>query len=175
MAKTVVGLFDTAADAQSAIQELIDTGWPREDISIIAGNTGKEQSILAGADTTRPAVKEAEKGAVIGGLAGLFLGLSELAVPGVGLVIVGGWLATILLGAGIGAAAGGLVGALVEVGVHHEEASHLAEGVRRGGTLVTVRADDSRMKAAIDILNRHHAVNIRERATQWQQERKNQP
>ena len=43
-----------------------------------------------------------------------------------------------LAGAGIGAAAGGLLGALTGMGIPEEEAHVYAEGVRRGGTLVTV-------------------------------------
>ena len=34
MAKTVVGLFDTAAEAQSVVQELINSGFQRNDISL---------------------------------------------------------------------------------------------------------------------------------------------
>jgi uncharacterized membrane protein len=156
---TVVGLFDNAADAQSAVEELIAGGWTREDISAVT-----PQQAPGNAEAAHFAVKETERGAVIGGLAGLLLGMSEFAVPGVGLVLVGGWLAAALLGAGVGAAAGGLVGLLVEAGVPHEEAGPIAESVRQGGTLVTVKADEDRSEMAEDILRRHHARHIRKRA-----------
>jgi uncharacterized membrane protein len=158
---TVTGLFDTRDDAQSAVQELIDSGWGQEDIGMVAARSDSDHP-----EVTNLAVKDAEKGAVVGGLAGLFLGLSELALPGVGPVLAGGWLVTALLGAGVGAATGGLVGALVELGVSHEEAKHLAEGVRRGGTLVTIKATEDRVGAVEDILRHHRAVNIQERAVQ---------
>lgn len=45
-------------------------------------------------------------------------------------------------GAGIGAATGGIVGALVDAGVDHEHAAVYSETVRRGGTMVTVRVPD---------------------------------
>ena len=38
MAKTVVGLFDTAAEAQSVVQELINSGFQRNDISLVAND-----------------------------------------------------------------------------------------------------------------------------------------
>jgi hypothetical protein len=38
-----------------------------------------------------------------------------------------------------GGAAGGVVGALIEAGVSENDAAGYAEGVRRGGTLVTIR------------------------------------
>ena len=60
-----------------------------------------------------------------------------------------GWLASTAAGAAVGslvgAAAGGLVGALTHAGVSKDDADAYAEGVRRGGTLVTVRAKDDAM------------------------------
>ena len=44
------------------------------------------------------------------------------------------------------------------------------EGVRRGGTLVTVRTDDARASTAMDILEEHGSVDIDERAQGWRSE-----
>ena len=51
-------------------------------------------------------------GAVIGGIAGLAVGLGAIAIPGIGAAIAAGPLAVAIGGAGIGAAAGGIIGAL---------------------------------------------------------------
>lgn len=161
---TVTGLFDNPADAESAVQELVQGGWPREDIGVVTSHTAVGETHKA----AHLAVKDAEKGAIVGGLAGLFLGLTELAIPGVGLVLVGGWLAVTLIGAGVGAATGGLAGALVEAGVSHAEAGHLAEGIRKGGTLVTLQSATERVTAAEDVLRRHHAVNVQDSIAQSQ-------
>ena len=64
--------------------------------------------------------------------------------------------------AAAGGVAGGILGALTEAGVSEEDAQVYAEGVRRGGTLLTVRvpeADQARVEAILD----RSAVNIRER------------
>ena len=45
---------------------------------------------------------------------------------------------------GAGAAAGGLLGSLTGAGVGEEDAHVHAEGVRRGGTMLTARVDESR-------------------------------
>ena len=37
---TVTGLFDTPADAQSAVRELIHAGWRREEIGLVTASTG---------------------------------------------------------------------------------------------------------------------------------------
>src|SRR5690606_38716981 len=101
-------------------------------------------------------------GAVLGGLGGLLVGLGALTIPGIGPVIAAGPLAaalTGLAGAGAGAVAGGvtggLIGALTGLGVPEENAQYYAEGIRRGGVLVTARVADNRTSEAVDILNRY--------------------
>jgi uncharacterized protein (TIGR02271 family) len=182
MAKTVVGLFDNFADAQHVAQELMDHGFPREDISVVANQdavgrermVGDEQGTQAGDYAGTGAVS----GTVLGGALGALVGAGLLAIPGIGPVLAAGPLAAAVgtasatigagaLGAGIGAAAGGLVGGLIGFGVPEEQASYYAEGVRRGGTLVTVTTDDQRAKTAYDIMRRHNVINIEDRAAQW--------
>jgi hypothetical protein len=53
---------------------------------------------------------------------------------------VAGPIATMLAGAAVSAAAGGLIGALVSKGVPEEDAHFFAEGLRRSGVLVIVNA-----------------------------------
>jgi len=152
---TIAGLFASSSQARSAYDDLIAEGWERDDISVV-GTTPENADM----EHHKILVKDAEKGAIVGGLAGLFLGLSELAVPGVGLLLVGGWIAAALIGAGVGAATGGLAGALVEAGISHEIAGELAEGVHRGEILLSVKTDESRAAIARTILQRHNAIRI---------------
>src|SRR6186713_259974 len=81
-------------------------------------------------------------GAAVGGTAGLLAGLGLLAIPGVGPVVAAGWLVATAAGAAAGGLTGGIIGALTQAGVSEEDAHVYAEGVRRGGTLVTARVDD---------------------------------
>jgi hypothetical protein len=74
-----------------------------------------------------------------------------------------------LVGAGVGAATGGVLGALIGAGIPEEDAHYYAEGVRRGGTLVTVSTDDVSGNTVYNIMRRHHAVDIDERGTQWRE------
>ena len=162
MTMTVTGLFDRVSDAQAAVQEFVEGGWTHESISVVTKEIGDAPTEESRPKVAGPVVKDAEKGAVIGGLAGLLLGMSELAVPGVGPVLVGGWLATTLLGVGLGAATGGLAGTLVELGMSHEHAAHLAGQIRQGATLVTVRTTEDTASQARDILARQGALHIHE-------------
>jgi uncharacterized protein (TIGR02271 family) len=111
--------------------------------------------------------KGAGTGAAIGGLAGLLLSLTALAIPGIGPVVAAGPLAAIIAGAGIGATAGGLISGLTRLGVPEDDANYYAEGVRRGGTLISVDAADDKAENAVAIMKRHGAVEIDKRAAEW--------
>jgi uncharacterized protein (TIGR02271 family) len=168
MAQTVIGLFDSLHEARRVVQELVDHGFRREDISIVAQHEGDVVTEREG-DRTSGAAVGAGAGAALGGLGGLLVGLGALAIPGIGPAIAAGPLVSALAGAGIGAAAGGLIGALTDLGVPEDEAHYYAEGVRRGGALVTVEADDAMADRAADIMTRYGAVDLEERAAQWRQ------
>lgn len=169
--KTIVGLFDHVSDAHAAIDDLVDAGVDRNDISFVMPDPDERYRTTLEGDgdqVAEGAIGGAAVGGVLGGLTGLLLGLGAFAIPGLGVIVAAGPLAAALTGAGVGALAGGLVGALVGWGVPEEEASYYAEGVRRGGTLVAVRATEDRVDEIADILSWHHPVNIEERASTWQ-------
>lgn len=54
------------------------------------------------------------------------------------------------------------------LGLPAEHVGYYSEGVRRGGYLVTVDADEAKVDQAVDVLEDHGAVNIEERAAEWQ-------
>jgi len=184
MAKTVVGLFDTIAEAQSVVQELVNSGFQRNDISLIANDAKGEYANYreasrevggTGSSTAEGAGAGAVGGGVLGGVFGLLVGVGALAIPGIGPVLAAGPLAaalgaagaSTLVGAGIGAAAGGIIGALVGAGIPEEDAGFYAEGVRRGGTLVLVKSSDDMAQRAYDAMRRYGAVDVDERSGSW--------
>lgn len=175
MAKTVVGLFDDPEEARRVAEELVDGGFPRSEIGVIANNTSDQFSTgtVAGDagyhHTGESAAKGAGTGAVVGGIAGLLIGFGAFVIPGIGPIVAAGPIAAALTGAGMGAVAGGLLGALTNLGVPENEAHYYAEGVRRGGALVTVRTDDASADRAAAIFHRHDAVDIDERGTHYQE------
>lgn len=182
MSKTVVGLFDTLEMAQHVVKDLVDAGFQRDDISLVANDASNQyskylsQSGQSGTHTTEDAVtgsQGASFGAVVGALTGALVGLGALAIPGIGPVLAAGPLLSALgggaIGAVAGAATGGVVASLVKTGIPEEEAQYYAEGVRRGGTLVLVNSVDNMAQRAADIMNRHNAVDVHERSAQWKQ------
>lgn len=161
MTRTVTGLFDSYDDATQAVRDLEAAGIPHRDISIVANNAENRWSAPTGRTAEKPgsgAATGASMGAALGGGAGLLAGLGLLAIPGLGPVVAAGWLAATAVGAVAGGAAGGLVGSLTSAGVNPEHAQIYAEGVRRGGSIVTARVDDALASRAESLLSDRGAI-----------------
>jgi len=169
--KTIVGLFDDMDLARTAALNVESAGISHNDVSVVANNEGGRylptDAAAAPVATGHAVGHDAKVGAEVGGVAGLLLGLTGLAIPGLGWIAGAGWLMGMVLGAGTGAIVGGLVGALTSVGVPETYASHYTEGVRRGGTLVAVKAPEELAQQVATILSQAGAVNIDERAATY--------
>ena len=135
------------------MRDLEAAGVPSSDISIVSNNSdnwfsknGSPKRVDRDGDGVDDRAEGAGEGAgigaAVGGAAGLLAGLGLLAIPGVGPVVAAGWLVATAAGAAAGGLTGGIIGALTQAGVSEEDAHVYAEGVRRGGTLVTARVDD---------------------------------
>ena len=163
--RTVSGLFETYHQATEALHALDAAGIKHTDVSLIANSP--EDITPEVRPVGKDAAAGAEVGAILGGAGGLLAGLGVLAIPGFGPVLAGGWLVATLVGAaagaGIGAATGGLVGLLTDAGVPKSDAQVYAEGVRRGGALVTARVGDPEVEKAEAVLIAAGAVDLAER------------
>src|ERR1044071_460528 len=162
---TVSRLYKDHDTGARVVAELERAGIPNRDISIISNNESGwfkgdgskriDRDADGVDDRAEGAATGAGVGATLGGVAGLLAGLGLLAIPGIGPVVAAGWLASTAAMATAGGTAGGLIGALTQSGHDENEARTSAEGVQRGGTLVTVRVDDSRSATAEAIMQRY--------------------
>ena len=150
MTRNVIGLFRDTNEAQAAIQDLESAGFSREHLNVIAydgsaadseGNELGEEHRERGCGrrSCGPAARTGRDGD-----------------PGVGPIIAAGPIVAALAGAGVGAATGGILGALSDMGVPGHEAKYYHEAVRHGGTLIIVPTEAEHI--AQDILDRHGAV-----------------
>jgi hypothetical protein len=180
MTVTISRLYDSYDNARAAVRDLEAAGVAHSDISIIASNadnwytderkatTYPDRDLDGKDDRAEAAGAGAGLGAAAGGVAGLLAGLGVMAIPGVGPVVAAGWLVSTLAGAGAGALTGGALGALTQAGVSKEDADIYAEGLRRGGAVVSARVPDRdapRLQALMD----RSAVNIGERGAAYRQ------
>ncbi|WNN87925.1 DUF1269 domain-containing protein [Gloeocapsopsis dulcis] len=74
-------------------------------------------------------------------------------IPGVGPFLAGGTIATTLAGAGIGAAAGGIVGALTGLGIPEEDAKAYSDRVSHGDYLVFIEGTAADIDRASTVLS----------------------
>ncbi|HEX6435309.1 MAG TPA: hypothetical protein VFZ87_13760 [Gemmatimonadales bacterium] len=155
--RTVVALFARVSQAHAAIQDLREAGFALEQIGVaMQERNGQPQPELPPASPDKDTTEQATVGAITGGVLGSLLGLiGSLLIPGIGPILVGGVMAS-LVGAGVGAATGGIVGTLAGVGVPEHDARYFDAGLRAGGTLVTVNPG-TRLEDALAILQRHEA------------------
>jgi hypothetical protein len=174
MTQTVSALYDTYDAARSAVNALEAAGVPHSDISIVANNSESWHRDDRPSNAAGGAGTGAGVGAAVGGVGGLLTGLGMMAIPGVGPVVAAGWLVATAVGAvagaAVGGATGGLVGSLTKEGVPEHDANLYAEGVRRGGTLVTARVADARASEAQGILQRRKYVDLNARGRIYRDE-----
>lgn len=175
MTKMLVALYEDLETARKVVSDLVAEDFDREKINLVAydpdGEYGKfleeNKTVTVGEPGTAEA---AGLGAIAGALGGLVVGLAAGVLPGIGPVLVGGTIGSGLIGAGVGAAAGSLVGVLVDLGLPEEKAEVYAEGVRRGGTLVTVTLPQEHVEKTQEILDDHDPIDMDRRSAQWHRE-----
>ncbi|HVY14239.1 MAG TPA: hypothetical protein VHB27_03355 [Rhodopila sp.] len=163
---TIARLYDDYDMATSVVRDLEAAGVPSGAITLVANaELGNRAVTPAGAGPTGSAGGAgAAVGTLLGGGAGLLAGIGSLAIPGFGPVVAAGWLVATLAGAGVGAAGGGLIGALAGAGVSSDQATVYAEGVRRGGTLVSARVEEAEVPRVEAVFDRYGSDD-------WQQRR----
>jgi hypothetical protein len=176
---TIVALFDHFEGAKAAIADIVNAGTPRDRISLLANDwKGEHPGLIGNPAFAREEVDEkseeqshtfvgAEVGVGLGGVLGLLAGVGTLALPGIGPLIAAGIWATVGAGAVGGGIVGGVIGALTEHGISDKDAHLYAEGLRRGGTLLTVRVPENGFDGIADILKKHGAVDIEKRGGAW--------
>ncbi len=164
--RRAVGTFSNRRDAEQALHELKNSGFPMDRVSVIAKDAdhkadvgGRPVQERVGNKADEGATTGAMTGGAVGGITGLLVGLGTLAIPGIGPIMLAGatatTLATTLAGAGIGAAAGGLLGALIGLGIPEERAKVYHQRVEQGHYLVMVEGTDAEISAAERIFNRY--------------------
>jgi hypothetical protein len=155
----VTHVYDDASTAREVVSALEDAGFTSSEISLVT-QRGDGVKTTTADDDHDGAKTGATIGLVAGTGAGLLASLGVLAIPGIGPLVAAGVLATTLATAAAGTVTGGLLGALVDYGVSPEHAEVYAENVRRGGTLVSVRADGERLSEAEEIMQEYDPVDI---------------
>jgi outer membrane lipoprotein SlyB len=171
-----VGVFQSKADAQRAIDRVLMTGVSRDKIHLLTPNSPEGQvASVPISDSEQPGMGAAV-GTVVGGALGSAGGfgagaaLASLLLPGVGPILAGGLLGAGLLGLG-GAAGGAAAGEAIEdtvSGLPHDELFVYEDALRQGRTVVfVVPADELQAQAVRQALLDGSAETIDAAREQW--------
>jgi hypothetical protein len=154
---TVVGIFNSFADAKRASAMLRSLGIPKDHISVLSPGTPESEveANIPTSETEQPGMGPAVGGAVGGALGvagGLEAGMvaATALLPGVGPVFALGLLGAALLGLGgaaAGAAAGGAVEENLDSGLPRDEVFLYEDALRRGRSVVIAAADSDEAAA----------------------------
>lgn len=173
------GAFKNSEQAVKAAGALIDHGADKKHLDLLAGEAfanhyrvdgrhdeKSEKKAERGITTTtgKDAAEGAKRGAGTGAVLGVLGGLASLFIPGYGIVLGGGALATAVgtaIGAtAAGAAAGGVTGYLKDMGVDDETAREFDATIRNDGAVVAVNvpSDELTEIRAREIMKKYGAI-----------------
>ncbi|HVJ51386.1 MAG TPA: hypothetical protein VM689_02945 [Aliidongia sp.] len=136
---TIVTLYERFAHAEAAIRDLIAEGLPQREIGILAHNPRHDEA-------DKPAAGE------------ICVGARFVDFPEAGPAIAGGAMLAL-----IDRVPSGIRRALGTAGIPPAHAELYADGVRCGGTLVTIRAEDETTETVRAALGRHRPIDINNR------------
>jgi len=175
---TVVGIFNSFADAKRGAAMLRSLGIPENRVSVLSPRTRESdiETNIPTSETEQPGMGTAVGGAVGGALGvagGLQAGMvaASALIPGVGPVFALGLIGAALLGIGgatVGAAAGGAMEESLAGGLPRDELYLYEDALRRGRSVVIalVDSDESATRARTE-LDRAGAESIDAARDQW--------
>ena len=172
--KTLISSFSDVERAADAMAALMDHGVAAESMDLVADSSYGEMLIKRkqnshvdkatdGITTTTgaDALEGAKTGGRIGIAAGVLAGVASLIIPGFGIVVGGGALATAIAAAvgtgAAGAAAGGITGFLKDMGADEKVAVDMESAIKNGGGVLSVTVSQSGASGVGEILAKYRA------------------
>jgi len=169
--REAVAVFDTAETLQNAIDELLNSGFHRAELSLLASEAEvvsklghkyrksseleDDPSVPRAAYVSTEAIGDGQ-GAIIGAL--FYVGAGVLMGP---VAAVGGTLIEMIAAAALGGGAGGLIGTWLAKILGDQRAERLQEQLDHGGLLLWVRTwDVNEENRAVRILERHSGRDV---------------
>jgi len=140
---TVIGVFGDSDSAEEGLVAMRDAGFSKDDLSLVFSHSDAAEEVRSQAASERggdSAVPGVIAGGVTGGIISGLIGAGLLAIPGAGPFLAAGWLVSAAGGAGVGAAAGGWLGAITRIGVPEDVGKRYEKAMAAGAWLVMALA-----------------------------------
>jgi len=161
MAKILTGTYRTREGAVRAAERLIDAGFTRDEVCLLApDDSGAHFAVRTVHETMAGVGGGALIGLMVGALVGALQAMAAITIPALD-IVTGGPVVSAMVGAGAGAAVGGLIGALFGVlRVHHETVIVSGHAHEPGLTLVGVAAPRNMVRSAEELLQTAGACKV---------------
>lgn len=169
--REAVGVFHRSEDLQAAIDELLQSGFHRAELSLLASEQAVDQKLghryrKVSSLEDDPVIPRAAYvspeaiGGAEGGLIGVLMYVGAVAAAGA-IVASGGTLTAAIVAAALSGGAGGLIGSMFARWLGEEHGLRLQGQVDRGGLLLWVRTwDAADEERAVRILNNHSGDHV---------------
>jgi hypothetical protein len=181
--KTVVALYNHFADARAAVAAAIQAGASVDRFALLANDSNGDHPSLTinpayareqfDEDSTRQSrfVTLGEIGIGLGGLIGFLAYISPIEIPGIAaLTAMGGaWVPVVVL-AVVGGIIGVVIGLTTSRDLSSKDADLYTEGLKNGGTLVTVLVDEDIAGKVSEAFKYHGPVKLENRPADWSAE-----
>lgn len=151
MNKAVFCIAQTNDQVEHIVSQLKAAGFDNNDISVLLPDKssehefGHEKHTKSPEGTTIGGAIGVVAGAILGGLAGI----GTLAIPGLGPFIAAGPIMGALSGAGVLGTTGGIVGALIGLGIPEYEAKRYEGRLQGGNALISVHTETSEARSKV--------------------------
>ena len=169
--REVVGVFHDEQALEAAIDDLLEHGFDRADVSLLASEKAvveklghayeKVSDLEDDVSAARVAyVAKEDYGAAEGGLISGLVYVGALAGAGA-VVASGGALMAVLVAAAVSGGAGGAVGLGIARWIERQRVRRLQEQIEKGGLLIWVHAGSEAQEArATEVLKQHGAEDV---------------
>ena len=163
MKNAVFGILENRSSAEQLVDQLGQAGFVGEDISVLFADQTVVTEFADENATRAPegAVTGASVGGIVGSAFGFLVGLGALFIPGAGPFLAVGPIVSALSVGAAAAAAGGMTGALIGMGVPEEGASDFGAKIAAGDVLVSVAVtSDEELQRVKDLLAAVNAEHV---------------
>jgi hypothetical protein len=141
----VFGIYPSRLEVEEAVEHLRRAGFRGTDISVLFQDNQGTKDFAHEKNTKAPegSTTGVIAGGIAGGVLGWLTGIGALVIPGLGPLIAAGPIVAALAGAGAVGTLGGVIGALVGMGIPEYEAKRYEGRIRDGGVLLSVHCDNA--------------------------------
>lgn len=164
MEDSVIAGFDDHAAADAAVKQLSAAGFDLKSLSVVGKGYHTEEKVVGFYNTGDRVKFWGKRGAMWGGLWGLFFGGLFLAIPVIGHVVFLGYIAAAALSAAEGAVVVGglsaLGAALSSLGIPKDSVLRYEAAIKADGFLVMAHGTATEMAHAKEILGSAHPSSI---------------